>query len=410
MADSHVVAGGFTPRALIPVSVGRFTVNLYPVVNATMTVQERAHAFQINKAALLSLALDLRAMLDALGAQLDLSASVEGMIEEWLRLFQDSWFDFTILSFHGDAGLKVDDTTEDADPAVLLPLVNGNLATCRKAFKYVRVQLSLSYRGLASPNLTGPTVLRATYYIELPLTLVGLTNGNNQHYTILTWNGTNDLRTLTPAEVRAQILDHTLQSEPLDLLPPTFNVESARTDSVNLKADIDQKILKLTCPTICATLFTELCPGYSSQPHAALEHIRQVHLDSSGTQVVSTVQAYYQQIMSAARPFYSQRDFPVSVCQKFMDGLDIRLQVGFCRNFPEHSVIQSLEGSHQRRTLQLMLKAAQQVEDDFASTQRIARDAVGLSQAFQASVRRSYRGVVAKSGGEHDSQVLAKQW
>jgi hypothetical protein len=181
-------------------------------------------------------------------------------------------------------------------------------------------------------------------------------------------------------------------------------------DSANLKADIDQKILKLACPTICATLFTELCPGYSSQPHAALEHIRQVHLDSSGTQVVSTVQAYYQQIMSAARPFYSQRDFPVSVCQKFMDGLDIRLQVGFCRNFPEHSVIQSLEGSHQRRTLQLMLKAAQQVEDDFASTQRIARDAVGLSQAFQASVRRSYRGVVAKSGGEHDSQVLAKQW
>ena len=82
MADSHAVAGGFTPRALIPVSVGRFTVNLYPIVNATMTVQERAHAFQINKAALLSIAIDLHAMLDALGAQLDLSASVEGMIEE----------------------------------------------------------------------------------------------------------------------------------------------------------------------------------------------------------------------------------------------------------------------------------------------------------------------------------------
>ena len=403
MADSHAVAGGFTPRALIPVSVGRFTVNLYPIVNATMTVQERAHAFQINKAALLSLAIDLRAMLDALGAQLDLSASVEGMIEEWLRLFQDSWFDFTylqILSFHGDAGLQVNDTTEDADPAVLLPLVDGNIATCRKAFKYVRVQLSLSYRGLASANLGGPTVLRATYYIELPLTLVGQTNGNNQRYTVLTWNGVSDLRTLTPAEVRAQILDLTLQSEPLDLLPPSFNVASARTDSASLKADIDQKILKLACPTICATLFTELCPGYSSQPHAALEHIRQVHIDSSGNQVVSTIQAYYQQIMSAARPFYSQRDFPVSVCQKFMDGLDVRLQVGFRRNFPDHSVVQALEGSHQRRTLQLMLKAAQQAEDDFASTQRIARDAVGLSQAFQASVHATGATVAMPSQAE----------
>ncbi len=104
MADSHVVAGGFTPHALIPISVGRFTVNLYSIVNATMMVQERTHAFQINKAALLSLNLDLHTMLDALGAQLDLSASVEGMIEEWLRLFQDSCFDFSalqILSFPG---------------------------------------------------------------------------------------------------------------------------------------------------------------------------------------------------------------------------------------------------------------------------------------------------------------------
>ncbi len=45
-------------------------------------------------------------------------------------------------------------------------------------------------------------------------------NGNNARYTILTWNGVSDLRTLSPAKVRAQILDLTLQSKPLDLLPP----------------------------------------------------------------------------------------------------------------------------------------------------------------------------------------------
>ncbi len=99
MADTHVAAGAFAPCALIPVSVGRFTINLYPVVDRTMSIQERAHAFQINKTALLSLALDLRVMLDALGAQLDLSASVEGMIKEWLRLFQDSWFDLIISPY-----------------------------------------------------------------------------------------------------------------------------------------------------------------------------------------------------------------------------------------------------------------------------------------------------------------------
>jgi hypothetical protein len=55
-----------------------------------MLVQECMHALQINKTALLLQALNLHVMLDALGAQLNLSASIEGMIKEWLWFFQDS--------------------------------------------------------------------------------------------------------------------------------------------------------------------------------------------------------------------------------------------------------------------------------------------------------------------------------
>ena len=111
-------------------------------------------------------------MLDALGAQLSLSASVEGMIKEWLWFFQDSWFDFSllqILSFHNDAGGQVNDTTTAADPAILLPLQDGPINDCRKAIKFVRVQLNLNYTALANVNPPGPMVLRATYYIELPV-------------------------------------------------------------------------------------------------------------------------------------------------------------------------------------------------------------------------------------------------
>ncbi len=164
--------------------------------------------------------------------------------------------------------------------------------------------------------------------------------------------------------------------------------------------EINQKILRLALPRICNTLFTELCLGYSSQLHAALEHIRQIHTDAAGNQVVSTVQAYFQQLMSAARPFSSQRSFPVSVCQQFMDGLDPRLLMGFCCCFPDHSIIQALDGSHQRRTLQLLLKAAQQAEDNFTLTQRIARNAIGLSQAFPA---------IAHATGSNQAMALPSQ-
>ncbi len=59
---------------------------------------------------------------------------------------------------------------------------------------------------------------------------------------------------------------------------------------------------------------TELCSGYSNQPHAALEHIRQVHTDKDGNAVSSLVQAYYQQLMNASRPFSSQQEYPISMC------------------------------------------------------------------------------------------------
>ena len=52
-ATIEPVAGAqFTPRTLVAVCVGSNTVNLYPGVDKTMEVHERAHAFQANKSAL----------------------------------------------------------------------------------------------------------------------------------------------------------------------------------------------------------------------------------------------------------------------------------------------------------------------------------------------------------------------
>jgi hypothetical protein len=74
----------------------------------------------------------------------------------------------------------------------------------------------------------------------------------------------------------------------------------------------------------------------------------------------------------------------VSLCTRFQDGLNTCLQTGYRQYFPQHSVVQSLNAAHQRKTLQAMLQAAQQAEDDLLAVQRIAREAMGLSQAFHA--------------------------
>jgi hypothetical protein len=55
--------GPFTPRALVPVNVGRATVNLFLVIDQSMATHEHAHVFHINKTALSLQNMDLRIQL-----------------------------------------------------------------------------------------------------------------------------------------------------------------------------------------------------------------------------------------------------------------------------------------------------------------------------------------------------------
>ena len=93
---------GFAPLDLVDVPVGRITVKLCPKITPVMPVHERAHAFQVNKAALKDLPTILRLVTDAFGAQLNASLTIKGILSDWQRYFNEHWMAFnflTILSF-----------------------------------------------------------------------------------------------------------------------------------------------------------------------------------------------------------------------------------------------------------------------------------------------------------------------
>ena len=68
----------FTPMSLVAVCVSSYTVNLYLVVEKTMEVHDRAHAFHVNKAALASQTIPIQLQLDALSNQPNLAAAMDG--------------------------------------------------------------------------------------------------------------------------------------------------------------------------------------------------------------------------------------------------------------------------------------------------------------------------------------------
>ena len=168
-------------------------VNLYAIINPGMHVEERAHAFQINKTALASMPVDLRVRLNVLGQQLNLAATVDGVQYDWLCFFLDIWCDFchlAILSFHNDAGDQIINTATAANMAILLPVIDGILANCRRSnVKFVRVQITLDFCPLVSIDPPGLTTLRVEYYVELPRTSRAMTNGVGGGYNLVTYHG-----------------------------------------------------------------------------------------------------------------------------------------------------------------------------------------------------------------------------
>ena len=158
----------FVLRPLEPVQVDKMTVKLYPVINLTMKPPKRAHAFQVNKTVLTAPGIDCYLMLDVLGAQLNLSAIVDGIRGDWYRHYRRNWSNFdnlTILSFHNDSGAQVNDMTTAANSAVLLPVTNGPINSCHKQnIRFVRVQMNLNFASLVTSDKPGVTVLCVEFY------------------------------------------------------------------------------------------------------------------------------------------------------------------------------------------------------------------------------------------------------
>jgi hypothetical protein len=289
----------FVPQTLEPVQIDKMTVKLYPIVDWTMKPPERAHAFQINKTAFAAPGIDCHLMLDTLGAQLNLSAIVDGILGNLTRHFHRAWCNFanlTILSFHNNSGAQ--------------------------NIRFVQVQLNLDFASLVTLDPPGVTVLRVKFYIELPQSSRDMLNGVRGPYRLTTFLGPNDICQMPTAEFSRDILGVTLQDGPLDLLCPNFNLTSAKTDSTTIAVEISSKIIRLATRSILDHLFNQLCPGYSKEPHAALDHIRQTYDDSTGNMIFSLVFNYYTQILAASCLFSDQEVLLVSICQAFMDGLD----------------------------------------------------------------------------------------
>jgi hypothetical protein len=115
-------------------------------------------------------------------------------------------------------------------------------------------------------------------------------------------------------------------------------------------------------------------------------------------------------MMNAMRPFAGEAQFPKSVCNALIDGLDKRLVAIFRRNYADHATLHDLTASYQRRRFPETLQAMQSAEEEVQSISANARSSVSGGQAFpitaQSFPSRAERTLDRyKSGGGYTSDA-----
>ena len=372
----------FTPRALVPTKVGGVHVNLYPIVDESMGVHERAYAHHVNKTNLCILDVTPRQMLTALGHQIGQSTFIEGKMSDFLRRFEDQWSNLQlvkILSFHNSIGDPIVDTCIAGSRAILLPIQNGVVGNCRRGdIRFVYVRANVDY----SDKIDGPmNRFIIEYFIELPQSTYQLLNGGGVAYSLTTFGGPDNLNTYTSADIQTHIVSHTLQQFAARLVEPKFGSLRATLDTRAARKEIEDGILSLGTTTILKSSFISTAPNYTTQPHAAIDLIHQVNTGSDGKPIIYKIQKYHSLLTQACHPFANEPLYPINVCSKFMQNMDPTLQPIFRRIYSNHSDVVPLDSTTQRKYLQLMLQAAQQAEDNRESIIAISQQQI-QTQAF----------------------------
>lgn len=393
----------FTPKKQEIVSIGRTSVSLYPKIDGSWPDAEKAMAYQQIKAALATADLDQRARILTLADRIDLMTTAESILADWERRLNRHWADFshlTILSWHNAAGTPINDTVTDADASILKPIQNGAAADCRSAgVKFVRVQLELDYSDLAVRRVdAGPApILRGEYYIQLPQGTIDLTNAAGNARRLTTFLGADDLRTLSSDEVRTTILHGTHQDGPYDLLAPSFNLSSCRTDSQTIYGELKSLVVRLASDTIHDTLFKVLVPGYSIEPHNVLDHIWQCYVDAENKTVALSAQAYYTTFLSAIRSFYDLEEYPIDLAGIFQDHINPSLQKAFRTHYPHYGQTRVRTAITQRNILTDMLTALIKAENDISNIKDIIRGEHGGGEQFHSASAAANPSVAEKT-------------
>ena len=127
-----------------------------------------------------------------------------------------------ILSFHDSTGQALTNSSTAADAQILKPAgdANTNLAAGSRReedIKFVLVEATIDLSMVTQTAASSTYTL--TTFVQLPLSRKTVKNSAGNDVTAHTFHGNDDIRTYSPSEFKAEVLDITRQKAPASGVP-----------------------------------------------------------------------------------------------------------------------------------------------------------------------------------------------
>lgn len=369
-------------RVLQPCSVGSITWSLPTPIADTDTPADQAWKADTTFSRLFAIhspKVNANDKLHAIGHLLRISTQVSAKQAQWVRFFNSHWrtpSNFTILGFYGSDGSRIVSTTTAADSQVLLPIdeTTPRTATTRRSadVKWAHILCRLTYADVDSDCIPEDPDMDYEFYIELPQTTKSTLNSASNASNVTTYWGPSDLRTMTEATLRRDILlKPPAQRYPYGLVLPTAPSTVAHHDNGASSAQIQDDLLTVMFNASRSYFVGQVCPSHTSRPVDQLRTVSQSLQSSTGGRVVKPVTQFMNEWMSSIAVWANDEFFPLDVHSECIRNLDIAIQQQLeIDNYDAHLHPQPLDTQHQMKLLQQLQVAAIKAEKIIQRTEQ----------------------------------------
>ena len=296
----------FVPKDPRQMTYGKESLSVYPKILVDMPLSEKAHAFNVNRAAIEASSLNSLAKLQLMGSLHGADTIVNIIRNKWEYMALDSAKNracMTITGFNTNTGTSIPDCL-DPTTGLIKPVQTGTIPTCRPdGVTYVKVKVACDYAKIDKKNKAS---IEFATFLRLSTSRQTVNNSSGTARTLNTYDGVSDILGQSDDDFKKNIFGHTNSiKEPYDLDEVSFTGTAATPNKEKKKKDILEKVHEAVYGYILEAIFESICPNFLDDPERSFMNIRQTDPQSNTTLSVSQ---YYAVAMALLNNFRTGKD------------------------------------------------------------------------------------------------------